>query len=167
MSSETTPAAAPVDILACKYDGRLHRRWTARLARREDSLLVFEGVFDEEINHPLLGRIVPGTLSTEYYWTDRFYSIFRFAEPDVRLRNFYCNVNLPPRFDGRELSFVDLDMDVLVAPDFSYRVLDEDEFEANSARYGYTAEVRAQAHASLAELILLIAERGFPFSLEA
>src|SRR5918997_3063790 len=91
--------AVRVDSL--KFDGRLHRSWPARLVRREGSLLVLEGVFETEVRHALLGRISAGTLSTEFYWTDRWYSVFRFREPAGRLRNYYCNVNRPAEFDGQ------------------------------------------------------------------
>jgi hypothetical protein len=52
---------------------------------------------------------------------------------------------------------------VLVAPDFSATILDEDEFELHAARYGYPAQVRARVHESLAELLRLVGERAFPF----
>ena len=154
---------ARVRVHACKYDGRIHRRWTARVARLEGSLVVLDAVFDEEIQHPLLGTISPGTHSTEFYWTDRSYSIFRFAEPSGALRNFYCNVNTPPSFDGELLTYVDLDIDVLVAPDFSFQVLDEDEFAVNAVKYNYTAQTRESARRALEELIALVDRRGFPF----
>ncbi len=160
---EAVEAEELVEVHSCKYDGRVSRRWRARVAERRDTLILLDAVFDEEIRHPLLGTIAHGTLSREFYWTDRWYSIFRFEEPTGGLRNFYCNVNTPPIFDGRVLSYTDLDIDLLVAPDFSFRVLDEDEFEANAARYGYSAEIRAHAHASVDELIRLIESREFPF----
>ena len=151
-------------VQSLKYDGRVHREWCARLVERIASLIVVEGVFEEEVQHPLLGTIARGTVSTEYYWTDRWYSIFRFCEPrGGRLRNYYCNVNRPAEFDGRVLTFVDLDIDVLVAPDLTYRVLDEDEFETHAARYEYSREVRARVPRALAELCELIERREFPF----
>jgi protein associated with RNAse G/E len=55
-------------------------------------------------------------------------------------------------------------MDILVAPDFSYSILDEDEFAANSSRYNYPMEVRHRAQAALQELVALIEKRDFPFS---
>ena len=158
---ETGGRVVRVDSL--KFDGRLHRSWPARLVRQDDSLVVVEGVFEIEVRHPLLGRIDAGTLSTEFFWTDRWYSVLRFREPAGRLRNYYCNVNRPAEFDGRVLSFVDLDMDVLVAPDFTYTVLDEDEFEINASRFGYDDALRGRARKSLAELIRLVETRGFPF----
>jgi protein associated with RNAse G/E len=158
---ETGGQVVRVDSL--KFDGRVHRSWPARLVRQDNSLVVVEGVFETEVRHPLLGRIAAGTISTEHFWTDRWYSVLRFREPAGQLRNYYCNVNRPAVFDGRVLSFVDLDIDVLVAPDFSYTVLDEDEFEANAAQFCYDDALRGRVRESLSELILLVETRGFPF----
>jgi protein associated with RNAse G/E len=156
--------ALPITVRACKFDGREHRRWEAKILRRVDSLLVLDAKFETEIHHDLLGTIARGTVSIEYYWLDRWYNVFRFMEPGGQLRNYYCNVNIPPDYNGRMLSFVDLDMDILVAPDLSYQILDEDEFEFNARRYDYPATVRSRAHQALAELRELIETRQFPFN---
>jgi protein associated with RNAse G/E len=146
-----------------KYDGLEHRRWRARVAKHEGSLLILDAVFEEEIEHDLLGRIALGTVSTEYYWLDRWYNVFRFSDPDRKLKNFYCNVNQPPSFDGRVLSYIDLDIDVFVAPDLTYKILDLDDFEANAAAFAYPEDVQANAHRALKELTELIEARAFPF----
>ncbi|MDT7540312.1 MAG: uncharacterized protein QOE33_216 [Acidobacteriota bacterium] len=153
-----------ITVRALKYDGRLHREWRARVVRTEGPLVVVEGEFEETVEHAQLGTIARGTVSTEHFWTDRWHSIFRFREPGGRLRNYYCNVNRPASFDGQLLTFVDLDIDVLVAPDKTFRVLDEDEFKANAARYDYSREVRERVPLALAELIELIERREFPFA---
>jgi protein associated with RNAse G/E len=152
-----------ITVRACKYDGSEHRRWLATLWRQEETLLILDARFEEEIQHDLLGTIAVGTTSVEYYWLDRWYNVFRFSDPSGALRSYYCNINVPPTFDGRLLSYVDLDTDILVQPDFSYRVLDLEEFEQNAARYGYTNEVRQNAERALAELMTLIETRQFPF----
>ena len=152
-----------VRVDSLKYDGSLHRSWPARLVRREGALLVVDGVFDTEVRHGLLGTIAAGTRSTEYYWTDRWYSVFRFREPAGQLRNYYCNINRPAEFDGCVLTFVDLDIDVLVAPDFTYAVLDEEEFKTHAAQFGYTDEVFRRVAEAREELIALIETRAFPF----
>jgi protein associated with RNAse G/E len=155
-----------VTVHSCKYDGSIKRSWRARLARLEGSLIVLEGAFEEEVRHPLLGTIVEGTLSTEFFWTNRWYSVFRFREPSGALRNFYGNLNTPPRLENGVLSFKDLDIDVLVAPDFTYRILDEEEFEEHSAQFGYSPEFRRKAFQALAELLAHIERREFPFDAE-
>ena len=157
-----------LNVQSLKYDGRVQRVWPAELVRRVGTLLVVEGVFASEVRHPLLGTIRAGTLSTEYYWSDRWYSVFRFNEPDTHvLRNYYCNINTPPLYAGRTLSFVDLDIDVLVAPDFSIRVLDREEYDEHERLYGYPAEFRQRVHEALEEVCDLVRRRVFPFDAEA
>ena len=151
-------------VSVLKYDGVEHRRWPARVARIAGPLLVLDAVFEEEITHDLLGTIATGTISTEYYWLDRWYNVFRFSDRDRQLKNFYCNVNQPPCFDGRVLSYIDLDIDVLVAPDLTYKILDVEDFEENARRYAYPEEVQANAQRALKELTGLIESRAFPFN---
>ena len=150
-------------VSVLKYDRLEHRRWRARVAKIEGPLLVLDAVFEEEIKHDLLGTISSGTVSTEYYWLDRWYNVFRFSDKSGKLKNFYCNVNQPPSFDGRVLSYIDLDIDVLVAPDLTYKILDLDDFEANAKAYAYPEDVQANAHRALKELTRLIEARAFPF----
>jgi protein associated with RNAse G/E len=153
-----------ITVRACKYDGREHRRWSAQLLKQEGPLLVLDAYFPEEISHDLLGTIAVGTHSLEYYWLDRWYNVFRFAEPDGQLRNYYCNVNVPPMLVEGTLNYIDLDLDILVAPDFSYQILDRDDFETNAALYDYSADVQANASRALDELVTMIELRKFPFS---
>ncbi|HEX7317840.1 MAG TPA: DUF402 domain-containing protein [Pyrinomonadaceae bacterium] len=151
-------------VRSCKYDGRVHRSWPARLARLEGSLIILDAFFAEEIKHSLIGTIEAGTLSTEFFWTDRWYSVFRFQAPGGGLLKFYCNINTPPTLDAGSLTFVDLDVDVLVQPDYSFEVLDEDEFEHHAELYGYPESYRLSVKEALDELRHLIENRQFPFN---
>lgn len=152
-------------VHSCKHDGSVHRRWPARISRREGSLVVLDAVFAEEIKHALIGTIEAGTHSTEFFWTDRWYSVYRFETPEGRLLRFYCNVNTPASLESGVLSFVDLDVDILVNPDYSYTILDEDEFALHAELYGYPVTFRQNVRQALAELIRLIDSRQFPFSI--
>ena len=140
-------------VRVCKYDGQEYRRWSARLNRQDGPLIVLDAVFADEVQHDLLGHIPSGTISKEYYWLDRWYNVFRFSN------RFYCNVNAPPAFDGSVLTYVDLDIDVLVEADFSYRVLDLEDFEASE----YPAQIQDNARRAVAELLTLVETRSFPF----
>ena len=153
-----------IDVRAYKYDGRLHRTWAAELLRQEKSLVVLDAKFPDEVVHDLLGTIASGTHSLEFYWLNRWYNIFRFAQPNGELRNYYCNVNVPPTFADGILSYVDLDLDILVEPDFSYHILDREDFEESVELYGYSADVQKKALRSLDELVTMIEARRFPFS---
>ena len=153
-----------ITVRSLKHGGRPHRTWRARLETREGSLIVLDAFFAEEVRHPILGTIEAGTLSKEYFWTDRWYSVFRFGAKGGQLLNFYCNVNTPARLEDGTLYFTDLDIDVLVKPDLSYSILDEDEFERHAELYSYPPEYRTRARAALDELISLVEGRKFPFN---
>jgi protein associated with RNAse G/E len=152
-----------IQVRAYKYDGSAHRSWPAQVLRQEGSLIVLDAKFPEEVVHDLLGTIASGTHSLEYYWLDRWYNVFRFAQPNGELRNYYCNVNVPPTFDGETLSYVDLDLDILVEPDLSYQILDVEDFDRNAKLYGYSDEVQSKARQAVDELVTLIETREFPF----
>lgn len=137
-----------------KFDGSEHRSWSARLLRQDGPLIILDARFSEEVVHDLLGTIESDTHSLEYYWLDRWYNVFRFNE------RFYCNLTKPPIFDGSILTYVDLDIDVLVESDFSYKILDLEDFENSS----YPTDLKEQALQALEELLSLVETRSFPFN---
>lgn len=152
-----------VTVNSRKYDGKIHRTWKAKVIKKSDLLLTLVGEFEKEIEHPQLGVIRHGTISYEFYWFNICYNVFRFHEPGGKLRNFYCNINLPPKFENDVLDYVDLDVDILVGADFSFQILDLQEFEENAVRFQYDEELKNKVGKSLQELIFLIENRQFPF----
>ena len=152
-----------ITVRVLKHDDTEHRRWRARVSRQEGPLIVLDAEFDFDVEHDLLGQIRSGTRTIEYYWLGRWYNVFRFLEGGGTTRLFYCNINMPPTLEGDVLTYIDLDIDVLVQPDLSYKVLDLEEFAVNFERYGYSEEIKGQAHATVDELIFMIETRQFPF----
>jgi len=159
------PEHDQVTINSHKYDGSIRRSWTCRLLEQDDESLVFVGKFDLDVSHPDLGEIERGTISYEYYWLGRWYNIFCFYEPDGTFRNYYCNINMPPVFEDGVLDYVDLDIDVVVWPDGTFRVLDEDEFDANAVKFNYSETVRQSAADALTNILEMISERKLPATL--
>lgn len=147
-----------------KFDGKIHRSWKADLIDKQNSLLIFVGEFEEEVKHSELGVIRRGTLSYEYYWLDRWYNIFKFYEPNGELRNYYCNLNMPPIFENDVLDYIDLDIDVLVSKNFEVKLLDREEFEEHSKLYGYSEDLITKTFDTLDELLKIIDARAFPFT---
>ena len=155
---------APITVRVLKYDGTEYRHWSAQLARRDGSLIVLEAEFDIEVHHSQLGHIPLGTRTVEYYWLDKWYNVFRFLRDTGETRFWYCNINLPPIVEDSLMTYVDLDIDVLVQTDFSYQILDLDEFERHARIFSYPPEVQESTQNALAELILRIESRQFPFN---
>jgi protein associated with RNAse G/E len=161
IAQDPTPDGLTVRVL--KYDGAEYRRWHARIARRDGSLIVLDAEFEYDVDHHLLGNIQRGTKTIEYYWFDCWYNVFRFLEDDGGTRLYYCNVSMPPTFEDDVLTYIDLDIDILVQPDFSYQVLDLEEFVVNAGRFSYSEDIERQARAAVDELIAKIETREFPF----
>ena len=158
------PTGKTITVRVLKYDGREYRHWTAKLVRRDRSVIVLDGEFDTEVQHSQLGHIPLGTRTVEYYWLDKWYNVFRFLRDTGETRFWYCNINLPPIVEDSFMTYVDMDIDVLVQTDFSYQILDLDEFEHHARIFSYPPEVQESTRTALAELILRIESRQFPFN---
>ena len=152
-----------ITVNARAYDNAIRKSWTAELIERSDQLLILKGLFEFDVEHSDIGLIRRGTISYEYFWLGRWYNVFRFHEPDGTFRCFYCNVTMPPVFNGSILDYIDLDIDILLGRDGPARILDEDEFRQNAAIYNYPAEVKANAAQAVADLTRMIRGREFPF----
>jgi hypothetical protein len=152
-----------VTINSRKFDGRIRRSWQAELLEETEEFYLLVGEFDSEVKHSKLGVIGRGTVSYEYYWKNEWYNVFRFHEPDGNLRNFYCNINRPPEFAGDVLDYIDLEIDILVWRDFSFEILDLDEYEESSRKFNFSDEVKYKVEESLNKLLEMIKAKTFPF----
>jgi protein associated with RNAse G/E len=154
-----------IEIISRKYDGRISKSWHAELAESRSDHIVVRGIFGDNVDHRKLGFIKRGTISIEYYWPDKWYNVFRFLEPEGSLRNFYCNVAMPPTISESIIDYVDLDIDLLADAELNFEILDLDEFEERSVTLGYPTDVIANARRSIDELVEMVKARRYPFGL--
>ena len=152
-----------ITVRVLKYDGSEYRKWQATLAERRGPLLLLTAEFEDEVSHDLMGTIHRGTKTIEYYWLDRWYSVFRFLDSEGQTTLYYCNINMPPEFSDDELRYIDLDIDILVRPNLTYQLLDLDDFESNARLMSYSHEMIERAKAATDELIGMIGRMDFPF----
>lgn len=146
-----------------RFDKSLKKSWNCRVTDIQSSALTLVGEFAEEVTHPDLGTIEAGTVSTEYFWLGRWYNIFRFERPDGTLRNWYCNICMPPTFGVNVLDYVDLDIDVVIWPVGRVEVLDEDEYTRNRLRFAYPLEVQEMTNLALQQVLERHERKEFPF----
>ena len=69
----------------------------------------------------------PGTITYGFYWPDRPYTLYKWISPDGMELGNYFNVADSVVFSAGEISWRDLALDILVFPDGSCEILDEDE----------------------------------------
>lgn len=144
------PAAEPITVIKRNVQGQETWRYTGRLLEERDGIIRLEAAFDRDDIFLAGMPLKRGDRFVETYYSNRWYNIFEVhAREDDSLRGWYCNVSTPVKYEGeREISYVDLALDLLVFPDGRQVILDEEEFAALEI----TTEFRRRAKESLAEL---------------
>ncbi len=149
-----------VTVIKRNLVGQVVVQYTARVLRRRSNYVILEARFNHA-DTPIPGEILKrNDRFVEIYYTDRWYNIFAVHDrEDDRVKGYYCNIGYPAVFEsGSRISYIDLALDLWVAPDGTQTVLDEEEFAA----LDLDAQTRRQARAALKELQQLFADHKTP-----
>lgn len=68
-----------------------------------------------------------GTVTVGYFWTDRRYNLYHWLSAEGESLAHYFNIGDVKHLDADVLEWHDLAVDILVTPDGTVQVLDEDE----------------------------------------
>lgn len=112
-----------------------------------------------------LGYIVFETddIFFEYYYTDRWYSIFEIRTAAGMLKGWYGNISHPAHFTANSIISEDLDLDLFISADRATILrLDIDEFEQRGLATA-NPDVYAAAYAALDELEAMARAAEYPF----
>ena len=140
----------PITVVKRNPAGETVLRYTGMVLSRGTNRIVLEA-FYKSADKTFMGTTWRrGDRFVETYFTDRWYNIFEIHDRDNdRLKGWYCNVASPAVLEEENLlSYIDLALDLWVAPDGTQTIFDEDEFAA----LDLDAETRSRARAALEEL---------------
>jgi protein associated with RNAse G/E len=87
----------------------------------------------------------------QFFWPQRWYMLSAFYN-EATLRHTYASIIQPVTIEPECLSYVDLDLSVLVKPDLSYEILTQVEFEQAADMLHYSEETRISALMALRTL---------------
>ena len=153
----------PLAIQALKYGNRPHYAWTATPVAEGAGFVLCRGAAGRRLIHHTKGAVFTvDTCSIEFYSFAEWFTVCVDVDGSGA-RQYYCNIAQPARREGGVLSFVDLDLDLVWARGSGWRVVDEEEFEVNAARFAYPPDLVAGARAGLEELRARIDAGRFPF----
>jgi predicted RNA-binding protein associated with RNAse of E/G family len=103
-----------------QYEGEVLQRGDKAV-----TLQAFFGNADRAVANVLLKK---GDRFVETFYSDRWYNIFEiYDREDGKLKGWYCNIGKPAIIEQNVVSYVDLALDLWVAPDGTQTILDEDE----------------------------------------
>jgi predicted RNA-binding protein associated with RNAse of E/G family len=149
-----------ITVIKRNVAGQVVIQYSARVLHRRSNEVVLEARFNHA-DTPILNEILKSNdRFVEIYYTNRWYNIFAVHDrDDDRIKGWYCNVGRPAILEsGSRISYVDLALDLWVAPDGTQTVLDEDEFAA----LDLDAKTRRQARTALRELQQLFVDHKNP-----
>ncbi|HYF79937.1 MAG TPA: DUF402 domain-containing protein [Symbiobacteriaceae bacterium] len=152
-----------IDVHTYKYGRIPHYFYQVELVERTADLWIVRGQYGRKVQHYSKGiTFEVKNRSIEFFWPGRPYTV----GADItngKIDSYYCNIILPPTMTGDVVEWVDLDLDLIVKPDLTYQLIDQEDLEVNSVKYGYPPDVISGAWRAADELIALVKERQYPF----
>ena len=105
----------------------------------------------------------PGDYLDEYFALDQPFNAMALYRPGHSLVAWYCNVTLPTVVENGEIHWHDLYVDVIVYPDGTTLVLDEDELEESELSVS-DPDLHRLIISGRDELLRMASAREYPFS---
>ncbi len=150
----------PVVVRKQKFDGSAKPDWHGDLVDAiGDRWLV---VYHPE-PHVTPWRARQALHGVRYYGLDIPLTVLVSFDERGQLLEYQCDAALPATIEGRTITFVDLDLDVIADASLAYYVRDHDEFERRRVEMRYSPEAIAAAHEGVDRAIALIEARATPF----
>ncbi|BCB05221.1 DUF402 domain-containing protein [Bacillus sp. KH172YL63] len=153
-----------IHITSLKYPDSLHYEWEGELVwKTSNYVMVLCKAGRKLIHHTKNTTFTIDVTSLEFFSLKEGFT----AAMEIRdgsIVSYYCNVASPAVLRGNELSYVDLDLDLIKRENEHWQVIDEEEFEINSLKYNYPLELKEGAIRSLEKLLSKVRKKEFPFS---
>jgi protein associated with RNAse G/E len=150
----TVQAGSPIHVRKLRPDGSQAFAWDGVVQRCDGFGIVLRAEFNVDLVELGFTTFRRGDEFIEFYYWDRAYNVFRVSDPDGTFKGWYANVGLPAELkaDGRELVYVDLELDVWAHPDGAFLVLDQDDFDELLVAHPQLAETAQDGRKMLIEL---------------
>ena len=151
----------PIRVYKLNEKGETVWHYDGHVLTRSATMVKLEARFNRADDVADYHTFRRGDRFVEWFYSDRWYNIFQMHDvDDDRIKGWYCNLTRPARLTAEAVYAEDLALDLMVYPDGSYRVLDEDEFAALKLR---PAE-REQALRALESLKRMVRHRREVFA---
>lgn len=154
-----------IAISVYKYNKQIHYEWKTSLIKAEKDYVLVAGNTDRKLIHHTKNRIFNcPNRSIEFFSLSEGFTV-NIDIDESGIIEYYCNICLPAEFDSINytISFIDLDLDLLIDSNGNRKVVDEDEFISNSVIMNYSKETIDYARDSLSKLEKKIIRKEFPF----
>ncbi len=145
-----------------KHDRSLHRVWkTETILEETDEYYIVANTRTKVIESN--GRFwYTKEPSVSIFFKNHWYNVISILKKTGL--SFYCNLSSPILRDEEALKYIDYDLDIKVAEDFSYHVLDKNEYKRHQEQMNYPEDIKQILALELNHLKTRIEQRDFPFN---
>lgn len=151
-------------IKALKFPNVLHYEWEGEVLEKTPNYILVLCKSGRKLIHYSKNEVYTiNNTSIEYFSLKEWYTAAMEVEEGIVVST-YCNVSMPSVLNHNELSFIDLDLDLVKRKNKNWEVVDEDEFEVNSIKYQYPEELKSEALKALERLKQEVEKGRFPFN---
>ena len=166
----TGAPSTSLDVIVCKqkYDARVTSKWEGRLlilpmlsSASSWRVVLHHPEFHQQIKKGSVKKT--SSLFLQCLSTKRPLMVLLEYSMDGTFLGAKCDAALPATQTGRIIQFCDLDLDLMVKPDFSSSVRDRKDFQKNSQKMRYPSSVISKAHQGIKLAQTLLTTRQFPF----
>jgi len=153
-----------IQIQSYKHDEELHRIWEkATVIEQTDKHVVVINKRTKviESNGRFWHTREP---SVTWFYKEHWFNIIGIIKKEGI--HYYCNIASPYIIDEEALKYIDYDLDIKVIDDFSYNVLDRNEYNKHKNKMEYPTKLKNILEKELQYLKLMIENREDPFNHE-
>ena len=126
-------------IQSYKHDGSLHRTWCKGFVVEADEAYVVAVTNKAWVIEADGRRWLTREPAVCFFYSDRWYNVISMIRKNGVY--YYCNIASPSIYDGEALKNIDYDLDVKLYPDWSYQILDGNEYELHAQQMGYSDQL--------------------------
>ena len=151
-----------IQIQSFKHDETLHRIWEkATVLYADDEYIIVANKRTKviEANGRFWHTREP---SVSWFYKKQWFNIIGIIKKDEI--HFYCNIASPYLIDDEALKYIDYDLDIKVLDDFSYNVLDRNEYNKHQLKMEYPEDLKEIIENELEVLRKLVETRSDPFN---
>ena len=148
-------------VQSYKHDESLHRIWQEAtvLAENDDYIIVANKKTKViEANGRFWHTKEP---SVTYFYKHHWFNVIGIIKDDGV--SYYCNLSSPILYDEEALKHIDYDLDIKVMPDYSYNLLDQNEYRRHKSQMAYSPHLSEIVENEFKALEALVRSKSEPF----
>jgi hypothetical protein len=118
-----------ITVYKCDHNGEVVLHYEGIVAARDETSICITAWFEHDPSDLGFVRFDPGDQFTEWFYSDRWYNIFRVEDGATgTLKGWYCNITRPASITSDSIRADDLALDLFVLPTGGMVLMDEEEF---------------------------------------